>query len=354
MVKKQIFTTIKFWAGLLFAQFLLFYIFSKSEFFINLFSHLFEVKKNLHQSLFSEIPFSVGDLFYLLFIIYFIFVFIKIIRNKSRKFYVKTLLISINIFYFIYQILWGMLYFQIPLKEKLPQGKATEAEIKTLVSKYITLCNNDRNALKEDKNGVFIIENLNQTKSSILKAQTKIPEIFLNKSLTNIDDIKPTFFGKLMNYTGILGYYNPFSGEAQYNNNLPSTFIPFTLAHESAHQIGFAREQEANFIAYLISKNSQDKEIEYSCDLYVLKSLLNSLQEKNPVYVKMSLKSLNIEVQRDLKNDKEFNENYSGIVRQLFYFSNDLFLKSNQQDGNVTYSYFVDLLVRYERNLKNQ
>ena len=36
-------------------------------------------------------------------------------------------------------------------------------------------------------------------------------------------------------------------------------------------------------------------------------------------------------------------------MNAFFAFTNDLFLKTNQQEGAVTYSYFVDLLVRYER-----
>jgi Zn-dependent peptidase ImmA (M78 family) len=57
-----------------------------------------------------------------------------------------------------------------------------------------------------------------------------------------------------MNKTGILGYYNPFTAESQYNPNIPATQLPFTLAHEMSHQLGYAREQEASFIAYLYSK----------------------------------------------------------------------------------------------------
>ena len=52
-------------------------------------------------------------------------------------------------------------------------------------------------------------------------------------------------FGIIGNYVGFQGYYNPFTTEAQYNAELPNTYIPFTLSHESAHQLGFAREQEA-------------------------------------------------------------------------------------------------------------
>jgi len=37
----------------------------------------------------------------------------------------------------------------------------------------------------------------------------------------------------------------PFTGEANVNISMPHTSIPFTACHEMAHQIGFAREDEA-------------------------------------------------------------------------------------------------------------
>jgi len=48
-----------------------------------------------------------------------------------------------------------------------------------------------------------------------------------------------------MSYLGIGGVYFPFTGEANVNISMPHTSIPFTACHEMAHQIGFAREDEA-------------------------------------------------------------------------------------------------------------
>ncbi|WP_376785804.1 hypothetical protein [Kaistella carnis] len=39
---------------------------------------------------------------------------------------------------------------------------------------------------------------------------------------------------------------------------------------------------------------------------------------------------------------------HEGLLEVLFGYTNDLFLKSNQQEGSITYSYFIDLLLRYE------
>ena len=54
-------------------------------------------------------------------------------------------------------------------------------------------------------------------------------------------------------------------------------------------------------------------------------------------------------MKRDRQREKDFITQNQGLLNDLFSIANDLFLKSNQQEGSVTYSYFIDLLVRYER-----
>ncbi len=121
------------------------------------------------------------------------------------------------------------------------------------------------------------------------------------------------------------------------------------MSHESAHQLGFAREQEANFIGFRICKNSNNSELKYSAYLYATKSLVNELRSTTPEFAAQATLFLSQEVKNDLKNEQLFKEKNDSFIAEIFYFTNDIFLKSNQQEGSVTYSYFIDLLVLYER-----
>jgi flagellar basal body rod protein FlgF len=71
-----------------------------------------------------------------------------------------------------------MLYFQTPLIDKLPAKQISDKEIKKKALEYIKKCNESRKQVKEDKNGVFIITNIEETKISVLNAQQKIPKEF--------------------------------------------------------------------------------------------------------------------------------------------------------------------------------
>ena len=63
---------------------------------------------------------------------------------------------------------------------------------------------------------------------------------------------------------GFSGYFNPFTNETQLNWHTPKNSQPITQAHEQAHQLGFAAENEANFIAFLVSNENNNIFIRYS------------------------------------------------------------------------------------------
>ena len=256
---------------------------------------------------------------------------------------------GLNVFYFVYQLVWGMTYFQRPIVLALDEKEPQIVEIKALALKYLHQAKHTRTLVKEDGKGVFQIQDLEKIKREILSRQKKIPAFLGNKNSTEIDNFKLSLYSGFMNYTGVLGYYNPFSTEAQYNSHLPHTYLPFTLSHESAHQLGFAREQEANFVGYLVGISSENPELRYSTEYFALKSLLRALTTEDEDFVKTVIAQYSDEMKRDYQAEKDFVEEYQGPMNAFFAFTNDLFLKTNQQEGAVTYSYFVDLLVRYER-----
>jgi hypothetical protein len=340
----------RFWAGILLAQFLLFYVFSKSKMMISFFEHFFEIQKTAHQIIFSWIPFSFGDILYILLGIFILYSIITCFKKKSRNNSLLRLLIVVNIFYFSYQIFWGMLYFQTPIIKKLSsQEEPTVEKAKILALKYLAKCKETRKLVAEDKNGVFMITDLETIQKDILSQQAKLPKNISDKKAPEINSFKPSVFKNVMNFTGILGYYNPFTAEAQFNSQLPNTYIPFTSAHESSHQLGFAREQEANFVGYLIGIDSKNLELRYSTEYFTLKSLLNFIVNEDQEFVKSVLKNYSPEMKKDRAYEKAFILKHQGLLDEFFGFTNNLFLKSNQQEGAITYSYFIDLLLNYDK-----
>ncbi len=88
--------------------------------------------------------------------------------------------------------------------------------------------------------------------------------------------LKPVMLSELMSYTHITGVYSYFTGEANLNIAFPDYTLPFTAAHELAHQRGIAREDEANFVAFLVCSASEDSYIRYSAYLMMLEYVTNA------------------------------------------------------------------------------
>lgn len=77
----------------------------------------------------------------------------------------------------------------------------------------------------------------------------------------------------------ILGYYFPFSMEANYNKAMYIANVPATVCHELSHVKGFLYEDDANFIGFLACVTSDDAFFRYSGYLSVLDYLNGGLYE---------------------------------------------------------------------------
>ncbi|MBQ7172851.1 MAG: DUF3810 domain-containing protein [Clostridia bacterium] len=161
--------------------------------------------------------------------------------------------------------------------------------------------------------------------------------------------VKPVFASKLLSYSHITGIYSFPTGEANVNTDFPDYTLPFTMAHELAHQRGIAREDEANFVAYLVCMNSEDTYIRYSAALSLWEYMMNAMYETNPEYYSMLLRILPETVQKEEAAYAEFFKPYQNSnLATVNDFVNDTYLKSQgAKAGTRSYNLVVDLAVAY-------
>lgn len=156
---------------------------------------------------------------------------------------------------------------------------------------------------------------------------------------------------RLLTLMGLTGIFSPFTGEPHVNGELPATSIPFVACHELAHQRGFAREDEANFLGWWVCRHSDDPGLKYSGDLAALRMLLSALHRYRPLAARRLIEELDPEVRSDLVAERQFWQvsRDSAIARGLGGLaerSNDLYLRGQGQEGGVaSYGRAVDLLV---------
>ena len=162
--------------------------------------------------------------------------------------------------------------------------------------------------------------------------------------------IKPVMNSELMSYMHITGVYAFFTGEANLNVVFPDYTLPYTAAHEMAHQRGIAREDEANFMAYLVCMESDDPYIRYSAHLNMYEYVASALYKASPVLYSDVVSRLDLDVRYELAAYGEFFDKYrDSTASQISGAVNDTFLQSQGTPGTKSYGMVVDLAVAYYR-----
>lgn len=303
------------------------------------------------------LPFSLAEILVIIFAVlaagWIILIIIRLIKPGSTgrssvfKIIINTAVCA-GIIYFLFIIIWGLNYSRLPFAAiaKLDVHPASVIELSKMCESLISRTNDLRKKINEDSRGVMYLpqgkqEALKRAYKGYVEASKFYPE--LGGSFGNP---KPVLLSELMSYTGITGVYFPFTAEANVNMKNNSSMIPSTISHEMAHQRGFAREDEANFIAYVTCKVHPDPDFQYSGYLLAVINSMNALYSYDRESYKRLILNYSDGVRRDLRDINEFWQKYEGPVEKISNSINDTYLKANMQnDGVYSYGRMVDLLL---------
>lgn len=160
--------------------------------------------------------------------------------------------------------------------------------------------------------------------------------------------LKPVLLSKPMSYTHITGVYTFFTGEANLNVYFPDYTLPFTAAHELAHQRGIAREDEANFMAFLACQASEYSYIRYSGYLNLFEYVAGQLWSADPELYRDVYAMLLPSVRGELRAYSEFFDQFrDSVAGNISESVNDTFLTIHGTEGVKSYGMVVDLAVAY-------
>lgn len=305
--------------------------------------------------LFGWIPFSIGDLFYAfltLVILYKTFQFFKTIikRRFNRQYFVAGLQQIIFFFLFVYvffNLLWGLNYNRqgIAYQLKLEVKQYSLADLDTLTKVLQSRINHYATFVTEAQRDSF--NRKDRLFTSACKAfndvEKKYP--FLNYSPKSI---KPSLFSYLGNYLGFQGYYNPFSGEGQVNTTVPRFLEPYVTTHEMAHQLGYGKENEANFVGFLACRAYDNNAFRYSVYYDMYNYSLGEVYRRDTTMAKSFQQNADPQVIKDQKEFRNFYRKYRNPIEPIIMWGYGHFLKANNQPGGKrTYNEVVAWLIAY-------
>lgn len=253
--------------------------------------------------------------------------------------------VLLNLFYFM----WGFNYYRQPI-DKLMELEVKERSVDELYELCVYLKDEAiklRSQASENDEGIFDIESNYDAFRNVCEGFEQLGKeckLFSRK----VYPAKPVMFSKVMSYTGTAGMFIPFTVEANVNVDQPALLIPASAAHENAHFLGIARENEANFVAYLACVNSPDINVKYSGIMLALMNAGNKLYSADSEKYSELYYSYSEDMRKDLANYSDYWKSFEGKVKEVSQKVNDNYLKHNDQtDGIQSYGRVVDLLLAY-------
>lgn len=165
--------------------------------------------------------------------------------------------------------------------------------------------------------------------------------------------VKPVLLSIAMSETHFTGFYTFFTGEANINVDFPDYTLPYTAAHEFAHQRGIARENEANFIAFLVCSSSDDLYLQYSGYLNLYEYVASALYSASPTMYYEVYATVPAYAKQEMRAYSAFYAKYKDSEAGKVGSSiNNAFLQANGTvEGTKSYGLVVDLAVAYYRTV---
>ncbi|MDO5977646.1 DUF3810 domain-containing protein [Flavivirga spongiicola] len=322
------------------------------EFVEQFYSHgIYPFISRIFRYILGWIPFSFGDLVYTLSIIYVVRWFYKnrkALRKNTKQWFID-IFSAFAIMYFVFHLFWGFNYYRLPLHKSLDiANDYTTEQLISVTEKLIKKSNALH--LKVTKNDT-IKTDLPYSKSEILK-MTPIGYENLKQVFPHLEyhpkSIKKSLYSYPLTYMGFSGYLNPFTNEAQVDGLIPAYKVPTTASHEIAHQLGYAAENEANFIGCMAAINHDDIYFRYTGYTFGLRFCLNEIYRRDECIYEDMVADVNIGILKNYREVRQFWESHENLAEPLFKLFYGNFLKVNKQNkGMESYSYVVALLVNY-------
>lgn len=340
-------------------------------------SNIFPICVGCYGRLTSLFPFSVGEIMLIIAVVLIVlFLFTGIVagicklvyiakgnRKKKLPLWIRRYSLTVLIIFTCVGIIMTancfVLYhgstFPEKYMEKTLDKKYRLSELTELRNMVVSECNRLSKLVERDEHGNVIYTG--SLEEQALKEMKCLGETYPQLAGFYPNPKGFTFSG-FFSQQKMMGYYFPFSMEANYNTKMYVTNMPSTICHELSHVKGFIQEDEANFISYLACVNSEDVFFKYSGYLSVLYYLDNdyyeAIDENKAIYKSQ------VRISSQVRADKVFltSEAWEEVEKKAVVSTKTVSKVSEKivetnltlngvEDGTVSYGRVVELLLEY-------
>ena len=306
--------------------------------------------------LFGWFPFSLGDIIYSIVtisVLWQIGKFVVRLFHKTDSWRKKLtplltaglILLAVYVYFYLF---WGLNYYRNGIEQQLglKNVKFEKEQLIDLNSYLLTELNKRKDICLQKKDTFMSRERMFE---SARDGYSKLEDQF-SYMRYRYSSLKPSMFGKVGNYIGFQGYYNPFTGEGQVNTAIPNFLQPYVTCHEMAHQVGYASESEANFVGFLAATHSSDTLMQYSSYLDMFLYAWGNLRAVDSTAAKDFGSKLHDGIKRDLKTYRDYVKAHRTFISDWTDLLYDYYLKKNRQrKGIESYGEVTGWLIAYRK-----
>jgi hypothetical protein len=310
------------------------------------------------------VPFSVFEAFAAAYLVFALFLFVRAVRAvaRRRKRALPALgggalwvLRDTGVFVFLLYAMWGFNYARPALETRLgwPRWEGAQVdEVVRLAEASVAATNRaylEIHGTPDAGVPTALPDEPGALEASLDEGWTRAAEkLALPASVSaRHGRVKQPWISPVLAKLGLLGVYSPFTGEANVVRGLPAMRVPFSMAHEMAHQRGVAIEAEASFLGFLVCSFSPDPLARYAAASFAQAQLVGALpgRERRRVSA-MRLPG----VTRDLRDLDEYNRRNQTVAGEVQSAVNDRYLRANRVPGGIqSYGRSARLLIVYAR-----
>jgi hypothetical protein len=259
---------------------------------------------------------------------------------------------------FLFYLVWGFHYARPPLEQRMGLGEGTEADSAELVAlsreamESVNRAYRDLHGSEDAGHPTRMPADREELMRRLRSGWERTArELELpGPTRARYGPVKPFWPSEALAYLGIGGFYFPWTGEPVFNSLLPAPSAVHTMVHEMAHQRGYAPEDDANFLAFLVASRSPDPLARYAAWFHAHVRLQNALGRVDREAWKAIRETRIAGVRRDIEAVVEYNRRYRGWMSRASREVNDAYLRSQRVEGGVaSYGMVTRLLVAYAR-----
>lgn len=278
----------------------------------------------------------------------------RVVRSDSkRRFFYRSGIIFAILFSMIastFSVMHGINYSRYPIEKSMDISiqQRTPEELSMVMSWLVTSVTEELSLLTKDETGrTILLTDMNDTLIACNDAMNAAAQIYPVLSGNDIRP-KPVALSHYWSYTGIVGMYFPFFGESNINVDVPPFTIPMTVCHELTHVRGIAREQDANFGAFIACISSDRADFRYSGYMFALGYIANDLRKYDPEAFARIAALIPDGAYLDWQASADYWKQFEGPVQDTSTQANDAYLKANlQPEGVGSYSQASQLIIAY-------